>query len=103
MSYQLIINGERVIPNVCDVSIRRALTEMSAHEDEFVVLTRDDDHYLQTSMVSSEKVVLEAHEELDFEQAIVPSIDGVIEAFQAYLRGEDAWRDDFVWLEEAAF
>ncbi|MCF6228704.1 MAG: hypothetical protein L3J82_08620 [Planctomycetes bacterium] len=103
MSYQLVINGERIVPVVDEVSIRRALTEMSAHEDEFVVLMRDDEHYLQTSMVNSEKVVLEAHEELDFEQAIVPSIDGVVEAFQAYARGEDEWREDFVWLEEAAF
>ena len=103
MSYQLVINGERIVPSVNEVAIRKALTEMWAHEDEFVVLMRDDEHYLQTSMVNAEKVVLEAHEELDFEQAIVPSIDGVIEAFQAYARGEDAWRDDFVWLEEAAF
>ena len=103
MSYKLVINGERTVPKVDEVAIRKVLTEMSAHEDEFVVLMRNDDQYLQTSMVNSEKVVLEAHEELDFEQAIVPSIDGVIEAFQAYARGEDEWREDFVWLEEAAF
>lgn len=104
---QLIVNGDAVYDDPDDTFIEQTLRTLDMVEEEFAILSTDDElTYIQTRVMSetpgSDKmfILLEYQDQsLDQHYLCVSDVDieQVIRAFGFYLRCDQRWRTELEW------
>jgi hypothetical protein len=100
---KLIIEGTRLIDNPCPAEIRKAISQLDARGDGFLILMSDDMNYIQCSrnaktgfMVEYREGSADDHygsEKNDLDTETVSTI------FSGYVTGDTAWKNGIRWAK----
>ena len=97
---RLSIGGARQILNPTAFEIEGAVGSLDPNADGFAILELDEQTYMQTSANADGSFVLEYQEgspEDHYATTGAVTARAVIEALQAYARGDGSWKTRFAW------
>lgn len=102
---KLHVNGNDLEVEVTEQNLEHHLLSLpGGEEDSFLILSKDDYSYMQTSGSAKEGFILE-YQEGDLAEhytcTTMPlSTHQVVEAFKNYLKNSDAFKTDLKWEKE---
>lgn len=98
---ELVIDGTSVDKPIDNSLIEESIRSMTGEGDSFVILSKDEMTYLQTSGGPTEGYILEYQEGTleEHYSCVEPSLDTeqAVRIFQCYLSGDSRWRTDYKW------
>lgn len=101
---ELVVNGTVAASPVNDELLEQSILSLTGEGDSFVILSRNDMTYMQTSGDPKNGFILEYQEEsVDQHYSCTDgdlSASQVVQAFQWYLSGDGRWKTDLKWENE---